>query len=69
MDPSLASPAARGASAHGGGLPDAEIFATKNTAVITDPGDPRLDDPLRGFEIGGDFGAAQIRQGHREFVG
>ena len=29
---------------------DAEIFATNNTAVITDPADPRLDDPLIAFE-------------------
>ena len=27
----------------------AEIFATNNTAVITDPADPRLKDPLIGF--------------------
>ena len=32
--------AARAASAH-----DAEIFASNNTAVITDAADPRLDDP------------------------
>jgi hypothetical protein len=38
------------AQAHGGQLPDAEILATNNTAVITDPADPRLDDELRGFE-------------------
>jgi hypothetical protein len=38
------------AHAHGSHLPDAEIFATNNTAVITDPADPRLDDQLRGFE-------------------
>jgi hypothetical protein len=31
-------------------LPDAEIFATNNTAVITDPADPRLHDRLRGFD-------------------
>ncbi len=37
--------AAPAASAH-----DAEIFATNNTAVITDPADPRLKDPLIGFE-------------------
>jgi len=37
--------AAPGATAH-----DAEIFASNNTAVITDPADPRLDDPLVGFE-------------------
>ncbi len=30
-------------------LPDAEIFATNNTAVITDPDDPRLRDKLTGF--------------------
>src|SRR5262245_16627439 len=29
---------------------DAEIFATNNTAVITDPADPRLQDRLKGFE-------------------
>ncbi|MDA0180003.1 hypothetical protein OJ997_06830 [Solirubrobacter phytolaccae] len=29
---------------------DAEIFATNNTAIITDPADPRLDDPLIAFE-------------------
>jgi hypothetical protein len=28
---------------------DAEIFATDNTAVITDPGDPRLKDNLKDF--------------------
>ncbi len=28
---------------------DAEIFATNNTAVITDPADPRLDDRLKDF--------------------
>ena len=30
-------------------VPDAEIFATNNTAVITDPDDPRLDDRLGRF--------------------
>lgn len=30
-------------------LPDAEIFATNNTAVITDPDDPRLDTRLLPF--------------------
>lgn len=40
---------ADGALAHGAELPDAEIFATNNTAVITDPADPRLHDRLRGF--------------------
>jgi hypothetical protein len=29
--------------------PDAEIFATNNTRVITDPADPALSDRLRGF--------------------
>ena len=29
--------------------PDAEIFASNNTAVITDPADPRLDDDLKPF--------------------
>ena len=38
------------ASAHGsGGLPDAEIFAANETALITDPADPRLDKRLTGF--------------------
>src|SRR4051812_33139696 len=37
--------AAPAASAHS----DAEIFATNNTAVITDPADPRLDDRLHDF--------------------
>jgi hypothetical protein len=31
-------------------LPDAEIFAANTTAVITDPGDPWLDDRLVGFK-------------------
>src|SRR6188472_1160023 len=31
-------------------LPDAEILAANTTAVITDPGDPRLDDRLVGFK-------------------
>ncbi|MGF1429028.1 hypothetical protein [Kitasatospora sp. LaBMicrA B282] len=30
--------------------PAAEIFATSNTAIITDPNDPRLQDHLRPFE-------------------
>jgi hypothetical protein len=38
--------AAPAASAHDD---DAEIFATNNTAVITDQNDPRLDAPLLGF--------------------
>jgi hypothetical protein len=29
--------------------PDAQIFATHNTRVITDPADPQLSDPLKGF--------------------
>jgi len=39
--------AAPAAAAHD--VPDAEIFATNNTAVISDPDDPRLDDRLKGF--------------------
>jgi hypothetical protein len=31
-------------------LPDAELFATNNTAVITDPADPRLDARLVRFD-------------------
>jgi Ca2+-binding RTX toxin-like protein len=42
----LAAPAA---SAHATSAPDAEIFATNNTAVITDPADPRLQDRLTAF--------------------
>src|SRR4051812_19372349 len=45
----LALVAPQSALAHGHGLQDAQIFATNNTAVITDPADPRLRDPLRGF--------------------
>ncbi len=41
-------PSAASANSYGG-LPDAEIFATNNTAVITDPADPRLDQELNGF--------------------
>ena len=40
----LLAPAAAAA-----GAPDAEIFATDNTALITDLDDPRLDDPLTRF--------------------
>ena len=40
----LLAPAAAAAD-----TPDAEIFATDNTALITDPDDPRLDDPLTEF--------------------
>ena len=44
----------RGAGAAGvrrarGVRSDAQIFATNNTAVITDPGDPRLKDNLKDF--------------------
>jgi hypothetical protein len=42
----LLAVAAPAAAAH---QPDAEIFATDNTAVITDPDDPRLDDRLKEF--------------------
>jgi hypothetical protein len=44
----LALAAPTSAAAHGE-LPDAEIFATNNTAVITDPADPRLRDKLKDF--------------------
>ena len=40
---------AGGSSAGAGPLPDAEIFATDNTAIITDPADPRLDTDLASF--------------------
>src|SRR4051794_26570142 len=40
---------AGGPHAAAGPLPDAEIFATNNTAIITDPSDPRLDTDLAGF--------------------
>jgi hypothetical protein len=43
------SAAAQGGSSGGHRLPDAEIFATNNTAVISDPDDPRLRVPLIGF--------------------
>ena len=46
----LLAVAAPSAAAHGGGAPsDAEIFATNNTATITDQNDPRLDKNLAGF--------------------
>jgi hypothetical protein len=47
----LALAAPPSAAARGGGhrLPDAEIFASDNTAVISDPDDPRLRLPLIGF--------------------
>ena len=41
--------AAPAAAAHGDRQPDAEIFATDNTALITDPGDPRLRANLHDF--------------------
>ena len=47
MAVALAAPASA-AAAHDR-LPDAEIFATSNTAVIADPGDPRLRDKHTGF--------------------
>src|SRR5919197_3095570 len=43
----LALVAPPSALAHG--QPDAQIFATNNTRVITDPADPQLSDPLKGF--------------------
>ena len=51
---------------------DAEIFATDNTAVITDPGDPRLKDDLKDFarqveriiaDGGGDARGSQLLDG------
>jgi hypothetical protein len=35
---------------HGDRLPDAEIFATNSTTLVTDPDDPRLDDRLVPFK-------------------
>ncbi|MGZ3147469.1 hypothetical protein ACVDFE_36895 [Lentzea chajnantorensis] len=37
-------------TAAGTSLPLPEIFATNNTAIITDPADPRLRDRLTGFD-------------------
>lgn len=48
----LLAVAAPGAAAHGGSAPDAEIFATNNTATITDQKDPRLQAPLNRFADG-----------------
>jgi hypothetical protein len=45
----LLAVAAPAAAAHGGRAPDAEIFATNNTATITDSSDPRLQARLNGF--------------------
>jgi hypothetical protein len=45
----LLAVAAPGAAAHGGSAPDAEIFATNNTATITDQQDPRLQARLNRF--------------------
>jgi len=42
-------PAADAAGARGDRGPDAEIFASSTTAIITDPDDPRLADRLVGF--------------------
>lgn len=39
--------------------PTAELFATDNTAVITDPDDMRLRDPLQLFELQADATIAQ----------
>lgn len=44
-----ASCAADAKPGHPRTLPEAEIFATDNTAVITDPGDPRLNTRLNRF--------------------
>ncbi|RKT02618.1 hypothetical protein BX286_0527 [Streptomyces sp. 3211.6] len=52
----LALGTAGAGTAHAAPLPDAaacpagEVFATNNTAVITDPGDPRLRTHLTGFD-------------------
>jgi hypothetical protein len=57
---------------------DAEIFATNNTAVITDPADPRLNDRLTDFarqvtriisEGGGRPGGSQLLDGVFSFDG
>lgn len=48
--PVVAALVVLGVGAPGAHAHDAEIFATNNTAVITDPADPRLDDPLIAFE-------------------
>jgi hypothetical protein len=45
----LCSVGADAASADAGRLPDAEVFASNTTAVITDPADPRLDARLARF--------------------
>ena len=42
-------PATAAAGGHHDASPDAEIFATNNTSVITDPADPRLDTRLIRF--------------------
>ena len=46
----LCSVGADAASADAGRLPDAEVFASNTTAVITDPADPRLDARLARFK-------------------
>jgi hypothetical protein len=46
----VASNGADAAFAYDNRLPDAEIFATNNTALITDPGDPRLGKRLVRFD-------------------
>ncbi len=45
----IAAPAAAAHDNGHAGLPDAEIFATNNTALITNQHDPRLRDRLEGF--------------------
>jgi hypothetical protein len=47
------------ACSQGHGGPTAELFATDNTAVITDPNDTRLRDPLQLFELQADETIAQ----------
>ncbi|MEU8774239.1 hypothetical protein [Streptomyces sp. NPDC048606] len=61
-------PATTGAAQAGTGpasCPTAEIFATDNTAIITDPEDPRLDRDLRHFarEVRGVIRAHGARPG------
>jgi hypothetical protein len=41
---------ASAAGLYGHRLPDAEIFATNSTTIVTDPDDPRLDDRLLPFK-------------------
>jgi hypothetical protein len=47
----LAPAGAPAAAPHGHGLPDAEVFATNSTTLVTtDPDDPRLQDRLVSFK-------------------